>query len=594
MKRRLGRLLDLHPALERAVRLRQRRYRARRDALPDWRALLGDDWVRYVRARARARGGPRILVATSVGAHLPGAILESVLAVALGFRGAEVEVLLCDGVLPACLDCTYKWYGDPAHFVREGPQGRLCSSCHEPATAMFESLGIAVHRYGDWLEAGDRADAARLAAELPLDAIGDFRRDGLSIGEHAIAGALRFFARADLDGEPAAEGVVRRFLEAALLTASAAKRLLDARRFAASVFHHGIYVPQGVIGEVARARGLRVVNWNPAYRQQCFIFSHGDTYHHTLMDEDVAAWEDLPWNESLDRRLDEYLESRWQGTSDWIWFQRDPVFDSAEIAREVGIDFRRPTAGMLTNVAWDAQLHYPANAFHGMHDWMLKTIRWFVGRPDLQLLVRIHPAEITGGLPSRQPASAEIRKAFPILPRNVFVIPPESRASTYAAMAHTNAVIIYGTKTGVELACTGKPVIVAGEAWVRNKGFTIDAATEDDYYRILARLPLPSPLGPAETARARRYGFHFFFRRMIPIRAIARSLDWLPYRTRFSGASLLEPGGCPGLDLICRGILAGSPFIYPAELDPRIRDGLATLEKADSRGSRSRSGPRGA
>ena len=41
-------------------------------------------------------------------------------------------------------------------------------------------------------------------------------RDGVAIGEHAYAGALRFFATGSLDEEPGAEPVLRRYLEAAL------------------------------------------------------------------------------------------------------------------------------------------------------------------------------------------------------------------------------------------------------------------------------------------------------------------------------------------------------------------------------------------
>ena len=42
--------------------------------------------------------------------------------------------------------------------------------------------------------------------------------------------------------------------------------------------------------------------------------------------------------------------------------------------------------GLLTNVSWDAQLHYPANAFANMLDWLVQTCRYFATRPDLQLL----------------------------------------------------------------------------------------------------------------------------------------------------------------------------------------------------------------
>ncbi len=59
--------------------------------------------------------------------------------------------------------------------------------------------------------------------------------------------------------------------------------------------------------------------------------------------------------------------------------------------------------------------------------------------------------------------------------------------STYALMSLCNAAIIYGTKMGVELTSVGLPVIVAGEAWIRNKGLTHDASSPEEYFRILER-----------------------------------------------------------------------------------------------------------
>jgi hypothetical protein len=220
---------------------------------------------------------------------------------------------------------------------------------------------------------------------------------------------------------------------------------------------------------------------------------------------------------------------------------------------------------MLTNVIWDAQLHYPANAFPDMVDWTLKTIDYFSRRPDLQLIIRVHPAEVSGDIPSRQPLMKEIRKAFPRLPHNVFIIKPQSTISTYKVMEQCNAAIIFGTKTGVELTSRGIPVIVAGEAWIRNKGLTIDAQSEKGYFEILDRLPLPARMPAAQVEKALRYAFHFFYRRMIPIAQVEPTGGEPQFRIKINGLSDLEPGRSPGLDIICEGILRGTDFIYPAE-----------------------------
>ena len=151
------------------------------------------------------------------------------------------------------------------------------------------------------------------------------------------------------------------------------------------------------------------------------------------------------------------------------------------------------------------------------------------------------------------------------MPGNVFVIPPESRMSTYAAAEACDAVIIYGTKTGVELTSLGIPVIVAGEAWIRNKGLTTDASSADDYFAILDRLPFRARMPDEAVHRARKYAYHFFFRRMIPIDQVAPTGSQPQFRLSIDHVDDLLPGKSAGLDVICDGILHGTPFVYPAE-----------------------------
>ncbi len=560
----LTRWMRAHKRIQRIGKLALRWWRAHVRGYPDWRALLGPDLVRFRRPHLR-EDGPQILLATSVGAFLPGTTLESLLGVALQVRGARVHVLLCDSALPACLDCEIGAFPRLERLAQYGPQRDLCRHCYPPAAKVFRTLGITLHRYGDLLTAAERSEAERLAHEIPLEGIAAYRLDGMAVGEHALAGALRFFARADLAHEPHGEVILRRYFEAALLTVFALQRLLARYRFECAVFHHGIYVPQGLIGEAARRAELRVVNWNPAYRKKCFIFSHGDTYHHTLMSEPVQRWEEIEWTPALEARTLDYLKSRWVGAEDWIRFHDKPELDVGAIGAELGIDFSKPTVGLLTNVMWDAQLHYPANAFPNMLEWLLQTIRYFARRPELQLVIRVHPAEVRGAIVSRQPVVSEVHRSFPALPPNVFIVPPESRVSTYAAMLKCNAVIIYGTKAGVELTSLGIPVIVAGEAWIRNKGVTLDATSPAQYFALLDRLPLPARLDESTIHRARKYAFHFFFRRMIPIDCLAVVKGWPPYRLDLRGLDSVRPGRDPGLDVVCEGILFGTDFIFPAE-----------------------------
>ena len=521
-----------------------------------WHALL-DGSTTWQQARGTAEG-PRVLVATDLGGYQQGTVLESLLAVALTLRGARPEILLCDADLPACQLTKYAKIA-PRRLVRTGT-APICPPCVAAGHDAYDALGLPVHHLGDQLEVSDVLEIKAEVEAMDVARLEDPAAAAESaVVEHARAGALRYFGRGDLRDESRGQAVLRLYLRAALATERSVQRLLEREEYDVAVFHHGIYVPQGIVGEVCRAQGVRVVNSNPAYRKQTLIFSHGDSYHKTMLSEPVSRWADEELGHRRESVLDDYLRSRRTGEGDWIHFNTAPDEAAASVYAETGLDPAKPIVGLLSNVVWDAQLHYGSNAFPGMVDWVRHTIDAFGRRDDVQLLIRVHPAEVTGAVPSRQPLLAEIQSMFPQLPANVAVVPPESKLSTYVAMDLCDSVLIYNTKTGIELSAVGIPVVVAGEAWIRGKGFSTDVTSVAEYDAVLKELPRGQRMAPEEVERARRYAYHFFFRRMISL-SLIESPAQFQFDLSVDNLEQLMPGATPGLDTICDGILLGSPF----------------------------------
>lgn len=549
------------------IRLANLKRRQRNGLFPDWRKLLGEDWPRFEAMRDAARGdtnAPRVLIATSVGVHAGSSIFDSYLGVALTARGARCDVALCDAVLPACLGADYTWYPKPEHFAARGSRDDLCTACLAPAEKLFgaEGVGLTVHRYGALLTDADRAYARSLAQNTAPESVGGLTLDGLAVGEAALSGALRFFARGELEDGKAQGAILKRYFEAACLSLFAMRRLLARERYDVVIGHHGIYVPQALVADAAREAGVRFVAWNPAYREGCFIFSHGETYHRAMLAEPASVWEDMDFDDDKRRKLIGYLYDREKGTQDWIAFHPADAARSGNIIASIGLDRARPVAALLTSVVWDAQLHYRQRAFKDQVEWVLKTIAHFAKRDDVQLAIRVHPAEITGSLPSRQPIADAIKSAYPKLPKNVALIRPGENVSTYQLASASDAAIIYATKTGIELAARGIPVIVAGEAWLRGKGIGFDCNDADAYERMLASLPLRKRLDDERTMRAQKYAYHFFFRRMIPMLGLKRStVQGAPYEIAPMKLESFAPGACVSLDCVVSGILDGTPFV---------------------------------
>lgn len=538
--------------------------------LPDWHSIISSDRDLWNKSVKRARSGPRVLIGTAIGGHSQFTVVESALAVALTLRGAGTDILLCDRALPACLRAKVSAVSPSTMHRGELASSELCQNCIKTGHAVFDETGLDVIELGHSISAAEIEEAERCASTVDLKHLKSFAIDGIPVGEHALAGALRYYGRGDLENEPDGEGVLRRYVEASVRTLRASQRILANGRYDVALINHGIYAPHGILAAVARAQGVRVVTWNLAYRKQCAIFSHGDTYHHTLMNEPVSEWENMAWSDAHEESIVRYLDSRQQGSRDWIWFNANPDDDMERFAASVGLDWNRPVIGMLTNVVWDAQLHYPANAFPNMIDWAVRTVAYFAKRPELQLLIRVHPGELAppgGQTKSNQPIVGEILKVFPKLPSNVFVISAESPVSTYSAAKRCDALIIYGTKAGVEFTSIGIPVIAAGEAWIRNKGLTMDAKSEADYFRLLDQLPLGRRLDKPVVLRARKYAYHFFFRRMMPLTFLHPVAEaWPPFVVAPKKLSDFLPSRHQGLDIVCEGLLKGAPFVFPAEI----------------------------
>ena len=114
----------------------------------------------------------------------------------------------------------------------------------------------------------------------------NYKINNIKIGEEAYAGCLRYYGREEISREEYKLEILRKFLKSALLTYYSFNKLLDEKKYDCVVYSHGIYVPHGIINQILKNKNIRSVVYIPSYRKNTFIFSHNDTYHRTMIDEE--------------------------------------------------------------------------------------------------------------------------------------------------------------------------------------------------------------------------------------------------------------------------------------------------------------------
>jgi hypothetical protein len=196
-------------------------------------------------------------------------------------------------------------------------------------------------------------------------------------------------------------------------------------------------------------------------------------------------------------------------------WQRIPAEGQNAIKLKLGLN-DDPVILLATNVLGDS-LTLGRNTFtKSMSEWIIRTIQYFMERPEVQLIIRIHPGE---ALVKHGTILDLIRKTLPELPPHIKLIEPLDEVNTYDLMDVADLGLVYTTTVGLEMALRGIPVVVAGKTHYRNRGFTHDPNTWVEYFKLLNRLLdniKANRLTDEQVNLAWKYTYLFFFRYQLP------------------------------------------------------------------------------
>ena len=201
--------------------------------------------------------------------------------------------------------------------------------------------------------------------------------------------------------------------------------------------------------------------------------------------------------------LDAYLLERVSGgrTLDNFWAHRvEGRCRGPTGAQPCG---RSPTDPTLLQPLWDSAIQDQDVAFESLRHWLLDAIEWARRTPDIDLVIRIHPAEVHIAIhPTREQMADVIAAHVAALPENVRVVAPDSPISSYTLMRAASVGLVYSSTSGLEMATLGLPVVAAAAAHFTRRGFTSDPSDRDAYWATVEAL-IAGPPGDLERARVR-------------------------------------------------------------------------------------------
>lgn len=527
---------------------------------PNWKKIISSNKKIYEELKIKSRNGQKILICTSAGGHLLASQFEALMALGLTRYGANVEIMLCDKALKACHMTTSNFI-DEDTLLNKG-QKKLCNSCLDSGKESFEELGLKINYYSNFISNTEEQKILNQIDKMDFKEMKKFCEDEVPVGEHAYAGILRYYAVGTLDKEKNAKKIFKKFITSALITKKVFFNFFSINKFEKIVLNHAIYVPQGIICDIAKLFKIKIIAYATAYKKNSFIYSYDDTYHRTMMDEDTKDWENIDFDQNKEKILFEYLNSRKYGSQDMFYYFKNPSFEIESQLKGIGVDLSKPIIGILPNIIWDAQLEYKNNIFENMVDWIINTLKYLAHRKDIQVVVRSHPGEVYADRVSKQLVKEVIRETFNEIPKNLKIIDADSDISSYSFANYCNTLIIYATKMGIEFSPFGNRIICAGESYIKNKGITLDPNSKEEYYNLLNKLPNIQKPSVQNIERAKKYAYHYFFRRTFQIESLdSTPQKWPPFKINEMALDKIINNNDNGLKAVCDCIINNKKFI---------------------------------
>ena len=503
--------------------------------------------ARRLAAQARARiGSPpadarvvAFLTPRDWAAHVQ---WEGMIAQALRLRGADVRFITCGGGLEIC-DRANTWEAPPMP----------CATCARYVEGSVDAHGFPHASIRDGWTSDDPLPWPEVD-EITAADLRAVEHDGLALGELVDVPVKWFLMAAEVDDDPLAPLTYRRFLRSARRVVRGLERALDRMRPDTVVLLNGLFFFESLCWELCRRKGIDVVTYERGFIKETLVFSRGTAACLFDMDEMWARHRDHPLSEAESAELDDYLVARSVGerTIDRFWI--DPRFDAP------GRHGTGRLVALFTNLTWDSAVIGQELGFRSLSDWVSALVDAFASRPEHELLIRIHPAEVKlPGKQTREPIAAFLAEHFPELPPNVRIVTADDQTSSYSIMEDCDLGLVFTSTTGLELALRGTPVIVAGRTHYRGRGFTVDVSSREELLERIDEVLADVDAHRPDVDVVRRYADLFFFKKPIGSPGVEEHILGLA-RLTVDDLSDLEPGRNPAVDRICDGILHGGDF----------------------------------
>jgi hypothetical protein len=426
---------------------------------------------------------------------------HAILAKSVQEAGHAAVFLACDGIQPIC---SVKFAMSMAPTPSGDQTNQACQLCRAAARRTYKDYDLIGVTLESLLGDEERNFIAKFLAGTDEDA-SRLTIDGIAFGALAVADAMR--ARRDLDMAKLRREdreLINAVLHSSLAVYLAIKKLASIYSIRRIAFF-GDYACWISAQILATRLGIAATRVSHLYNRDVdrrVISLQPNSANTHLLDQldDWDKYRSIPLEPRIISDIADGALYRLSGnggvsTHSPNWIRRD-----TGLYAELGLSALRKTIVAYTSSADEVlasrvilrAMGRPyedgATPFPDHRSWMSELMRWVGARPDLQLIIRLHPRIAAGNRSNSISVEYwQLKEDFVAPPANVAIVWPEDKLSSYNLAEIADTAVVAWSTMGLELARFGVPVVAAfsGIGSFPVRSFIGFEETADRYFQAL-------------------------------------------------------------------------------------------------------------
>ena len=393
---------------------------------------------------------------------------EALIADALGDSGIDIVYVTCGGALSSlCITMASRGVAIDSPVAAKQAVCRECMRNRDLLRADFDFKG---YDFESVLTPVDERRIEELTARPR--AVATFDLDGVAVGRAALYEYLISKKKSQLEIPDEEWPEFRPRLANTVRSLLAAQKILDRERPDRVLTYNSLYSVNAMWRAAADQRGIASyflhAGSNLRNRLQTMMLGRDSSlrwYAHLI--EAWRDYRDLPCSAGELAAVTDHFEQLLRGTSVFAYSAA-----KASEAQDVRARFDVRPEQKLVVAAMSSYDEYvaaraigempasPSELFPTQIEWVRALSEHFAKRPDLFLIIRVHPREFPNKREGTKSEHAyQLERAFQALPSNVRVNWPADKLSIYDLAEHADAFLNAWSTAGREMALLGLPVV---------------------------------------------------------------------------------------------------------------------------------------